>query len=165
LGCDIVWQTGSVTFLCDCQQGSGLETALIDHLQIVTANYYNTVTNFHTFQITTAHAKSFQSAFTNRFPVMDLPLHWPTLLFMDSLTTDYWQLSVDNWPTSKVVLVVTSQHRPCRKHHSLLYCFVSMWTCLYAKAISSNVCIYLLIKNLLPSSECCFIVWFQVVTQ
>jgi hypothetical protein len=32
------------------------------HLQIVTTSNYNTIANFHTVEITTAHAKSFQSA-------------------------------------------------------------------------------------------------------
>jgi hypothetical protein len=165
LGWHVVWQTGIVTFLCDCWQGSGLETGFIDHLQVITTNDYNNIANFHTLQITTAHAKSFQSAFTSRFPVTDLPLHQLSLLFTDSLITDYWQLSVDNWLTSKFVFVITSRHGPCRKHHSLLYSFVSMQTCLFAKALPSNVCIYLLIKNLLPSRKCCFVVWFKVVTQ
>jgi hypothetical protein len=39
----------------------GLEIRFIDHLQILTANHYNTIANFHTLPITTTHAKSFQS--------------------------------------------------------------------------------------------------------
>jgi hypothetical protein len=35
-------------------------------------NYKNTITNHHTLKITTAHANPSQSAFTSRFPVMDL---------------------------------------------------------------------------------------------
>jgi hypothetical protein len=33
-----------------------------DNLQVVTTSNYNTITNFHTLQITAAHAKSFRSA-------------------------------------------------------------------------------------------------------
>jgi hypothetical protein len=48
-----------------------------------------------------------------------------------------------------------------------VYCtpVVSVGTCLFAKALLSNGCIYLLIKNLLPSSRCRFVVCFKVVTQ
>jgi hypothetical protein len=38
-----------------------------------------------------------------------------------------------------------------------------MGTCLFAKALLSKGCVYLLIKNLLPSSGRCFIVYFAVV--
>jgi hypothetical protein len=34
----------------------------IDHLQILTTSNYNTTTDYHTLQITTAHVKSFQYA-------------------------------------------------------------------------------------------------------
>jgi hypothetical protein len=40
-----------------------------------------------------------------------------------------------------------------------------MGTCLFAKALPNNGHVYLLIKNLLPSSECCFVVCFEVGTQ
>jgi hypothetical protein len=42
---------------------------------------------------------------------------------------------------------------------------VSVRTCLIAKALPSNDRVYLFIKNLLPSSDCCFVVCFEVVTQ
>jgi hypothetical protein len=44
----------------------------IDHLQMVTISNYGVITNFHTSQITGAHAKSSQSPFTSRFVVTDL---------------------------------------------------------------------------------------------
>jgi hypothetical protein len=47
----------------------GLKIGFVDHLQVVTTNNYNTNPNFHTLQITTAHAKSPQSASTTRFPI------------------------------------------------------------------------------------------------
>jgi hypothetical protein len=48
--------------------GSGLVIVSIDHLQTVTASNCNTAANFHTLQITTAHTKPSQSAFTSHFP-------------------------------------------------------------------------------------------------
>jgi hypothetical protein len=43
----------------------------IDNLQVVTANNCNTIADFHTLQISTAHAKAFPacSVFTKRFLV------------------------------------------------------------------------------------------------
>jgi hypothetical protein len=45
--------------------GFGLESGFIDYLQVVTANHCNTIANFHTLQITTVHANSFQSALSS----------------------------------------------------------------------------------------------------
>jgi hypothetical protein len=50
----------------------GLEIGFIDHLQIVTTSNYNTIANLHTLQITTAHTKPSQSAFTSHFSATDL---------------------------------------------------------------------------------------------
>jgi hypothetical protein len=47
---------------CDYRRRFKLEIGFIDHLQVVTTNYCNTIANFHTLKITTAHAKSFQPA-------------------------------------------------------------------------------------------------------
>jgi hypothetical protein len=72
----------------------GLQIGFIDHIQIVTTSSYNTITNFHNLQLTTAHAKCSQSAFTSCFPVTDInnkdfsaSVHQLNLLFTDSLTT------------------------------------------------------------------------------
>jgi hypothetical protein len=51
-----------VTCFSDSQQGFRLDTGFMDHLQVVTTNNCNTIANFYTLQITTAHAKPFQSA-------------------------------------------------------------------------------------------------------
>jgi hypothetical protein len=88
--------------------------------------------------------------------------HWRFLIFhshffADSLTP--LQLSV-----TPAVLLVTSRHGP--QENSIHCCtpVISVGTCLFAKALFGNGCIYLLIKNLLPSSGCCFSVCFQVIT-
>jgi hypothetical protein len=61
------FQTGvvsviTVKFSSDSQWDFGLEIGFIDHLQVITTNNYNTIANFHTLQISTAHTKSFESA-------------------------------------------------------------------------------------------------------
>jgi hypothetical protein len=58
----------TVTCASYYRRGFGLEIGFIDHLQVVTTSEYNTTANFHTSQITTAHAKSFQFAVTSCFP-------------------------------------------------------------------------------------------------
>jgi hypothetical protein len=58
--------------MSDSRRGSGLEIGFADHLQVITINNNNTLANFNTLQIIIAHTKPFQSAFTSRFPVMDL---------------------------------------------------------------------------------------------
>jgi hypothetical protein len=54
--------------------GSGLVTGFLDHLytQIVTTCNYSVIANLHNLQITRAHAKSSQSAFTSRFLVTEI---------------------------------------------------------------------------------------------
>jgi hypothetical protein len=58
--------------MCDYRRGFGLEIEFIDHLQVVIICNYNIIANFHILQITTAHAKSFHSDVTSRFPVTGL---------------------------------------------------------------------------------------------
>jgi hypothetical protein len=58
--------------MSDYRRGFGLEIRFICHLQVVTTSNYNTIANFLTLQITTAHANSFQSAVTSRFLVTDI---------------------------------------------------------------------------------------------
>jgi hypothetical protein len=44
--------------LSDSRRGFGLDIGFTDNLKVVTTNNYNTIADFHTFQITIAHAKS-----------------------------------------------------------------------------------------------------------
>jgi hypothetical protein len=64
--------TPAVTCMGDYRQGFGLEIGFTDHFntQLVITLNYSTIANFHTLQITTAHAKSFQSAVSS--PVVPL---------------------------------------------------------------------------------------------
>jgi hypothetical protein len=41
--------------MCDYRRNFGLENGFIDNLEVVTANNYDIVANFHTLQITRAH--------------------------------------------------------------------------------------------------------------
>jgi hypothetical protein len=93
--------------MCDCQRGFGLETGFIDyfHTQLVTTLNYSAIADFHNLLIITAHAKSFQCAFTSRFLVTDfnngdssiaptksslhrLPYNLPSSQTLVQLTTD-----------------------------------------------------------------------------
>jgi hypothetical protein len=58
------------TRMSDSQRGFGLDIGFTDHLntQLVTTLNYSAIANFHTLYITTAHAKTFQSFVTSRFP-------------------------------------------------------------------------------------------------
>jgi hypothetical protein len=77
------WGRPHLTILSS-RQGFGLETGFNGHLRIVRANNYNTIANFHTLQITTQHAKSFQSALTSCFSVTVLK-QWRSLNFTDKV--------------------------------------------------------------------------------
>jgi hypothetical protein len=84
--------------MSDSRRGFRLEIRFIDHFNtalVITLNYSATA-ELHTLQITTAHTKSFQSAFTfhqsfpgNGFNNGDTSLHRRSILFTDSLTNDH----------------------------------------------------------------------------
>jgi hypothetical protein len=90
----------TLTCNSDYWRDFGLEVGFFDHLQVVTTNNYNTIANFHTLQITAAHAKSFQCAFTSRFPVTDLnngdSSTVPTKSSLHRLPYK-WLLTTQNW--------------------------------------------------------------------
>jgi hypothetical protein len=71
------------------------------------------------------------------------------------------------WTLAPVVLLIIFRHGPSRKHRSFLYSsrFHGSIPYYFAKALFNNNCIYLLIKSLLLSSGCYFVVCFVVVTQ
>jgi hypothetical protein len=60
----ICYESNVFTIMGDCQWGFTLDIGFIGQFntQLVTKLNYSAVTNPHTLQITTAHAKSFQSA-------------------------------------------------------------------------------------------------------
>jgi hypothetical protein len=51
-----------IACLSDSRRGVGLDIGFIDRLQVVITSNYNIIVNFQNLQITTAHAKTFQSA-------------------------------------------------------------------------------------------------------
>jgi hypothetical protein len=139
---------------------------LVCRLDLLTPHDY-TVADLNTLQITTAYAKPSQSAFISHFAETDLNDE-------DSSASVLTSLLSGEHPTAKLnsilVPLITRQHEPCKKHHlqQLLVVvrgLVATGTHLFVKVLLSNSCIYLLIKNLLPSSGCCFMVCFTVVTQ
>jgi hypothetical protein len=66
---------------------------------------------------------------------------------------------------ASIVLLITFRHSARRRLRSLLYSNHFRETCLFAKALLSNGCVYVRIKKLLSNSGCCFVVCFEVVTQ
>jgi hypothetical protein len=52
-----------------------------------------------------------------------------------------------------IVLIITSRHGPLRKHRYLFTPIISVVICLFSKALLSNGCVYLLIKNLLLAAD------------
>jgi hypothetical protein len=85
-------------------------------------------------------------------------------------TSTLGDLSGSNSLNSELVPLIVPVHGPLIKHpfQQFLYCctgFVAVGTYLLAKALLSNGWLYLLIENLLPSSRCCFVVYFAVVNQ
>jgi D-alanyl-lipoteichoic acid acyltransferase DltB (MBOAT superfamily) len=108
-----------------------MEIGFIDHFttRLVNASNYNAITDFHTFQITTAHTNPSQSitVSTSRFLVTasnsegsstsaltslhaGSQLHRLSLPFTDSFCT-----------LAQIVLLITSRHGPRRKHSLFLY--------------------------------------------
>jgi hypothetical protein len=63
-----------------------------------------------------------------------------------------------------IVLLITLRHGSTENTATVVP-VVSVGTCLFAKALLSNDAYTRLIKNLLPSSGCCSVVFFEAVTQ
>jgi hypothetical protein len=78
----MMWWTGHITrmrdekychtYVCEHRRGLDWRLNLLTTYRLLTTSNYNTITNLHTSQITTAHAKPSQSASTSHFPVTDL---------------------------------------------------------------------------------------------
>jgi hypothetical protein len=73
-----------------------LEIGFTDYLQIVTTNNYNAIANLHTLQITTAHAKTSQSAFTSRFLVTDINNRDSSVSVLASLLSDEYPTTLNS---------------------------------------------------------------------
>jgi hypothetical protein len=114
-------------------------TLFIDHLQIVTASNYNTIANFHNFQITTARAKPSESASTSRFLVTYLNNGDSSASVLTSLLSGEYPTAELFLQTLRSVLVIISRHGPLRKHRvSLLKfnCCLLRICCLAASVVS-----------------------------
>jgi hypothetical protein len=99
--------------------GFGLVIGFIDHLQVVTTNNYNTITDFHTFQITVS---LFQPA------LISLNISWQQLLTM----VPFELKSCLNGGSH-----ITSRHGP-RQHNSSIAAsgFVSAEMCLRRRCLA-----------------------------
>jgi hypothetical protein len=75
-----------VRCMSDSRRSFWLDIGFIDHLQVVTTNNSNTFADLQILQITRAHAKSSQSAFTRRFLVTDINNGDSSAFVLKSLT-------------------------------------------------------------------------------
>jgi hypothetical protein len=142
---------------------TGFAFGFTDHLQLVTSNC-NITTNILILQITTTHGKSFQSAVSSQV------VPWLMVPNGEYSSTAPTKPSLHKLPYNSDEFPNQTQlwHLGTECIEDTIRCcnlIVFMGKCLFAKALPSNGSIYLLIKNLLPSSECCFVVRFEVVTQ
>jgi hypothetical protein len=83
---------------------------------------------------------------------------------MEHTDTLCWQ-NAEFGVLKQVVHIVTTGPSNVKHSSSIVAPIISMGMCLSDKASPSNGSVYLLIKNLLPNSECCFVVCFEVATQ
>jgi hypothetical protein len=98
--------------------GFELEIGFIDHLQLITTSNCNTIADLHTLQITTAHAKSSQSAFTSHFPVTDLNRGGSSATVLMSLLISKYPITAlllqltnsPGWRPSHTILLVFNSH-------------------------------------------------------
>jgi hypothetical protein len=109
--------------MSDYKRGSDWRLDLLTTYRSLTTSNYSAIANLHILQITTAHAKPSQSAFTSRFLVTDLNNG-------DSSASVLTSLLSGEYPTTEfivtIVLNITSRHGPRRKHclQHFLYCCV-----------------------------------------
>jgi hypothetical protein len=135
-----------------------LEIGFIDHFntRLVTTLKYSAIADLHTSQIITAHAIFFS--------LLSLVVSLVTAYNIGGSSTTPTKSSLHRLPynsiTSKLVPLITSWHVPRRKHHCCTPIF-PVGTCLFAKALHTNGCVYLL-RICLPISRY-FVVCFKVV--
>jgi hypothetical protein len=121
----------------DSRRGFGLEIGFIDHLQVIITNYCNTLANFYTLKITTAHAKSSQSASVSTCRFLLTASNSgdsstaSTKSSLQRLSHNSFNWLCYNWLISKLVSVITSRHGPRTKHSPLLYLLEVYQTMLY----------------------------------
>jgi hypothetical protein len=114
-------------------------------LQIVTTSNYGAIAYLHTLQITTAYARSSQSALTSRFLVTDFNIGDSKVSVLMSLPAGQY-----NWQLAPIVLI-TSRHGQHTKHCFQQFLYCSVWihavgTCLSAKALLGNCYVYCLLR-------------------
>jgi hypothetical protein len=117
-----------------------LGIGFIDHLstQLVTTLNYSAIADFQTLQITTAHAKSFQSALvsTSHSLVTASNSGYSSASMLKSSLNGS---SLPTELTSKCVLVITSQLGPTENTALLLLLRLFLWECvLFVKVLLSN---------------------------
>jgi hypothetical protein len=104
-------------------------TGFIDHFNTrhVTTLNFSAIVNLYTLQITTAHTKSFRSAFTSLLPVTDLNDEDS----LNAVIKSFLHRLPYNRTTSKLVSVITSRHGTRR--NTVHYCTpsISLGTCLF----------------------------------
>jgi hypothetical protein len=126
----------------------------IDHLytRLGTTSNYSAIANLHNSQITRAHAKSSQSAFTSRFLVTDLNSEDSSASVLTSLLSGEYPATEFIAPA---IMVIASRHGPQRKHcSSTIACvFVAAGTCL-PSCYLETVSLYSPITRSLHSNGC-----------
>jgi hypothetical protein len=70
---------------------------------------YNSITNFHTLQITTAHAKPSQSAFSSCFPVTNLKNGGSSASMLMSLSSGKYHTTEPKWVLSLILWPMVSR--------------------------------------------------------
>jgi hypothetical protein len=145
--------------------GFGLVNILIDHLQIVTTNNYNTIADFH---ITNYSTLSSQSAFTSRYLVKTLNDGYSSAVFsIDVSWQRIWTMNILQLPRARRIcpanipqmncsvncLQGNSSARTTQKIRPLYFCIGVFIEQLHSKSRNVN---YIEIIALLLLRECIF---------
>jgi hypothetical protein len=153
----------------DPQLNFGLEIGFIDQLWIVATLNYSAIAKFHTLQITRAQAKSCPacSVFTSSFLATSFNNGYSSTSMLKSslnggsLPTDSFlhRLPYRTDLVAPVDFLMTSRHCSCRQHHyhMRIRCSGNLFT----ESFPSSGCLFLLIKNLLPSDGRRSVVWLS----